>query len=139
MNPQNDEQIRLLREILKWTKFAGMKELKDTIVSVLNTEQKRVVYHLSDGAHKIEEINRLVGISSTRTVFDLWQVWLRLGLGESIPVRGGSRFKRSFDLEELGIEIPRIKEAEKEEKQVEVQATTEKTEVTKPLEDYSHA
>ena len=28
-----------------------------------------------------------------------------MGLGEFIPARGGERFKRSFDLEEIGIEV----------------------------------
>jgi hypothetical protein len=31
-----------------------------------------------------------------------------MGLGENIPVRGGTRFKRSFDLEEFGIRLPEV-------------------------------
>jgi hypothetical protein len=125
---EKDEQTILLREILKWIKFAGMKEVKNTLVSVLDTEQKRLIYHLSDGTRGIVEIAKRAGVGSTSTVFDMWQAWLKFGLGESIPVKGGSRFKRSFDLEDFGIQVPRVIEPEKEEKQVAESTTPEKTE-----------
>jgi hypothetical protein len=125
---QENEQTKLLREILKWIKFAGMREVKSTLVSVLDTEQKRLTYHLSDGTRGIVEIAKLAGIGSTSTVFEMWQAWLKLGLGESIPVKGGSRFKRSFDLEDFGIQVPRVKEPETEEKPIEQPTTPEKTE-----------
>jgi hypothetical protein len=139
MSNEKSEQTILLREILKWIKFAGMKEVKNTLVSVLDTEQKRLVYHLSDGTRGIVEIAKLAGIGSTSTVFDMWQTWLKLSLGESIPVKGGSRFKRTFDLEDFGIEMPKIKEIKKEEKQVTETTTPEKTEVSKPPQEESHA
>jgi len=139
MSNEKSEQTILLREILKWIKFAGMKEVKSTLVSVLDNEQKRVVYHLSDGTRGIVEIAKLVGIGSTSTVFDMWQTWLKLSLGESIPVKGGSRFKRSFDLEDFGIEVPKIKEIKKEEKQAAESTTPEKTEPSKPPQEESHA
>ena len=117
MSNEKSEQTILLREILKWIKFAGIKEVKNTLVSLLDTEQKRLVYHLSDGGRGIVKIAKLVGIGSTKTIFDMWQAWLKFGLGESIPVKGGTRFKRSFDLKDFGIEVPQIKEPEREEKQ----------------------
>ena len=131
---QENEQTILLREILKWIKFAGMREVKNTLASALDTEQKRLAYHLSDGARGIVEIAKLAGIGSTSTIFDMWQTWLKFGLGESIPVKGGSRFKRSFDLEDFGIEVPRIKEVKKEEKQVAEPTLPEKTEAKPPQE-----
>jgi hypothetical protein len=127
MNAQSEKQTRLLKEILKWIRFSGMKEAKNTLGSVLDTEQKRLVYHASDGTRGTVEIAKLAGIGSTQTVFGLWQAWLRLGLGESIPVKGGSRFKRSFDLEDFGIEIPRSKVVAKEEKQAAQSVSSPKT------------
>jgi len=138
MSNEENEQTRLLREILKWIKFSGMKELKNTLVGVLDTELKRLVYHLSDGSRGTVEIAKLAGIRSNRTVADMWQAWLKLGFGESIPVKGGSRFKRSFDLEDFGIEVPRAKECEKEGKKV-AESTIEKTEVSKQSKEESYA
>jgi len=139
MSKEDNEQTKLLREILKWIKFSGMKELKNTLLSVLDTEQKRLVYHLSDGTRGTVKITKLARIGSTSTVFDMWQTWLKLGLGESIPVRGGSRFKCSFDLEDLGIEVPRVEETEKKEKQVPESTTAEETETSEQLESESNA
>jgi len=138
MSNEENEQTKLLREILKWIKFAGMKDAKNTLVSVLDTNHKRLVYHLSNGARGTVKIARLVGIGSNKTVSNMWQAWLKLGLGESIPVRGGSRFRRSFDLEDLGIEVPRIKSVEKEKRQAEESTNSEKTMVSKQSEVESH-
>jgi len=115
MSNEEKEQTKILREILKWIRFAGMKEVKDTLASVLDTEQKRLVYRLSDGTRGTVKIARLAGIGSNSTVHDMWQAWLKLGFGESIPVKGGSRFRRSFDLEDFGIEVPRIRSIRKKQ------------------------
>jgi hypothetical protein len=106
MSISESEQTRLLREILKWIKFSGIKEVKVILLSSLNTEQKMLVYHLSDGTRGTVEIAKITNIGSNKTIFDMWQAWTKQGLGESIPVKGGSRFKRSFDLEDFGIPIP---------------------------------
>lgn len=116
MKNEEKEQTKLLREILKWIKFASMKEVKNMLLSVLDTEQKRLVYHFSNGTWGTVKIAKLAGIGSNKTVFDMWQAWLKLGLGESIPVRGGARFKHSFALEDFGIEVPQIKAIEKKKK-----------------------
>lgn len=106
MSANESEQTMILREILKWIKFSGMKEVKAILLSSLDTEQKKLVYHLSDGTRGTVEVAKTANVGSTKTIFEMWQIWLKQGLGESIPVRGGSRFKRSFDLDDFGIAIP---------------------------------
>jgi len=105
MNPQNDEQTELLREILKWIRFAGIKGVKDQLEATLETEQKKTVYQLSDGSKSIADINKITGVSAG-SISGYWQRWVKLALGQKIPVMGGERFKRSFDLEDVGIEVP---------------------------------
>ncbi|MCJ7632942.1 hypothetical protein MUP77_11195 [Candidatus Bathyarchaeota archaeon] len=104
----NSDQIRLLSEILKWIKFTGMKEVKSTLTNVLDTDAKKRAYQESDGTKGTVELANLVDVSQ-QTIHNMWEAWHRMGLGESIPVRGGSRFKRSFDLEDFGIEIPEVR------------------------------
>lgn len=110
MGNEESEQTRILREILKWIKFAGMKELKAILVSVLNTEQKKLVYQMSDGSRGTVEIAKVAGFGSNKTVADMWESWLKLSLGEAVPVKGGTRFRRSFDLSEIGIDVPQVRE-----------------------------
>lgn len=101
--PQETE-LSVLKEILRWVKFSGMKEVKTILTSALDSDQKRIVYQMSDGSKGIIEIGKAVGIKSTATIFKFWKQWTKLGLGESVRVPGGQRFKRSFDLEDFGFD-----------------------------------
>lgn len=125
---QSNEQTEILREILKWIKFTGAKEVKNVLMVTLDTEQKRLVYDLSDGNRGSMDIAKLAGTSDS-TVRRYWASWARQGIVESMRVRGGERYKKSFELEDFGIEVPQLKtltelteprptgEAEKREKQ----------------------
>lgn len=112
MGEQNNEQTAILKEILKWIRFAGAKEVKNVLLNTLNTEQKRLIYHLSDGSHSSLEIGKAAGISDV-TVRRLWAAWVRQGIVQSIKVRGGERYMKAFDLEDFGIEIPNIAASQK--------------------------
>jgi transposase len=105
---QTSEQTEILREILKWIKFAGAKEVKNVLLATLDNEQKRLIYHLSDGNRGSLEIAKAAGISDT-TVRRYWASWARQGIVESLKVRGGERYKKSFELEDFGIEGPQPK------------------------------
>jgi len=105
MNPEEMDEKKLLTEILKWIKFAGTKEVKGVLASELDSNQKKLVYQLSDGSKTIADINKNTGVS-VGSISSYWQKWVKLALGEKIAVKGGERFKRSFDLEDLGIEVP---------------------------------
>lgn len=105
---QSNEQIEVLREILKWIKFTGAKEVKNVLVATLDTEQKCLIYHLSDGNRGSVEIAKIANTSDT-TVRRYWLSWARQGIVESFRVRGGERYKKSFELEDFGIEIPEFK------------------------------
>src|SRR5437867_3685800 len=74
----------------------------------LDTEQKRAAYHASDGSKGTREVASKAGYGSKSTIEALWKKWRRLGLGESFQVKGGGeRFRRSFDLEDFEIEVPK--------------------------------
>ena len=135
MTDVEDEQIRLLTEILKWTKFAGMRGVREVLTSVLDTDQKKIAYQLSDGSRGMVEIGKAVGISSTSTMSRYWSSWSKLALGDYVSVKGGDRFKRAFDLEELGFEVPVIKA----EKQMASSVTLDMSTDTKQSTGESHA
>jgi len=87
MTPQ-EEQTQLLKEILKWIRFTGMNQVKSVLESELETDVDKLVYQKSDGAYGTVELAKLSGVSNA-TVAHMWNSWLKMGLGESIPVRGG--------------------------------------------------
>ena len=82
----------LLAEILKWIKFAGAKEVREVLASTLDTDQKRLIYYLSDGNRGSVEIAKLAA-TSDRAVRRFWESWARQGIVDSIKVRGGERYK----------------------------------------------
>lgn len=103
-----------LEEIRTWAKINGVEKVQSLLNKTLNTPEKRIVYHLSDGK-TIREIIAICG-GSTATVSTYWNTWNRLGLMKSINVKRGERFIKSFDLEHYGIEIPPIIKKEPKQK-----------------------
>src|SRR4029077_9786323 len=109
MSAEN-EQTMILREILKWTKFAGMNQVQSVLENTLNTPEKRLAYQLRDGKTGTREVvAERSRVGSTFKVSSLWKEWRRKGIGETLSVQGGGeRFVRVFDLEDFGIGVPEI-------------------------------
>jgi hypothetical protein len=108
MSEQNDRIVELLEEIVKWVRVMGLGQVKATLPVALDTEKKALVYHLSDGKNSSVNIASLTGINQPR-VTELWKEWASLGLGEQVSAKGGSRFKKSFDLKMFDISVPDTK------------------------------
>lgn len=99
----------LLAEILKWTKFMGAERVRAVLASTLDTEQKLLIYYLSDGNRGSVEIAALAK-TSDRTIRRYWESWARVGIVDSIKVRGGDRYKKSFNVEDFGMSPPEVEE-----------------------------
>lgn len=107
-DPVSGDRIEeLLSEILRWIKFSGAREVRQILGSTLDTDQKRLIYHLSDGSRGSVDIANLAK-TSDRTVRRYWESWTRVGIVDSIKVRGGDRYKKSFELEDFGMRVPDI-------------------------------
>jgi hypothetical protein len=96
-----------LKEILTWLKVSGAEKVRQLLQSALDSPDKRVVYHLSDG-RTTREIAAVSDVSAG-AVSIYWKRWYRLGLMKKINVKGGGeRHFRSFDLDDYGIELPKV-------------------------------
>jgi len=111
MSTGETDEVKLLKEVLNWTKFAGMNQVQSVLENTLNNPEKRLAYQLSDGKRGTIEVGKLSKVGSPTKVGILWKEWKRKGLGDSFSVQGGERFKRTFDLEDFGIEVPAIPSA----------------------------
>lgn len=112
-----NEQIKLLREIAKWSRFMGFSQVKDILEYQLKEEKNALAYHLSDGTNTSRIIAKATGINRPK-VIELWRAWMSLGLGEPVSASGGSRFKKSFDLKMFGISVPEVKQKQSEQENV---------------------
>ena len=61
MNEQDIEQLNILKEILKWIKISGIKEVKPLLELELKDDIKKQIYQLSDGTKGTQEIAKGVG------------------------------------------------------------------------------
>lgn len=108
VNRMSEETLKdissTLHELLKWTKFSGMQQLKTILQANLETEVEMLVYELSDGAKGTREIARLSGLGSKSTVARYWTKWSVIGI--VLPVQKEGRYQRICSLEEVGISVP---------------------------------
>jgi len=94
-----------LKELLKWTRFAGMQQLRTILSQNLKTDMELLVYELSDGSRGTRDVARLAGVGSHATVSVYWKKWNKLGIVEPSQ-RFQGRYKRICSLEEVGLTVP---------------------------------
>ena len=110
-NSKSLEEILLtLQELLRWTKAASYANIKNMLGSVLDSENKRIVYYLSNGKNNQDDIVAK-GKVAAGSISKYWNEWEKVGIGESIPVKRGKRFRGTFDLNNFGL-LPKSEQRE---------------------------
>jgi uncharacterized protein (UPF0147 family) len=109
-----------LKEILKWTRFANISKLKETLEKELDTEEKKLAHESSDAENGLKEV---AAASNTplQTVANWWPRWFRLGLVTESETRKG-RMMKIISLEDVGLKVPKKRGAST---QASTQATTQ--------------
>jgi len=120
MEAKNDsEELRVLKEILKWTKIQGMDKVKQIMLTEFSDEKKRLVYSLSDGrsSDDIEKVlNKQVSDVSVR---NWWKSWARMGITELHPDYK-KRYIKLFSLEDFGIDLPDNPQRPNQKKEIKI-------------------
>jgi len=94
-----------LNQLLKWSQFAGLQQLRNVLAQNLTTDKELLIYELSDGEHTTREIASAVKVGSNQTVANYWKKWSKLGIVEPSQKRQG-RFQHFCSLEEVGLTVP---------------------------------
>jgi len=108
----------VLLEILKWTKFQGMQNVKDILETNLDTDVKKIIYELCDGKSS-SEIAKISKVSD-QTVRNYWKLWAPLSIVEIHPDYK-KRYRKVFSLKEVGITVPAFEEPTEEQKEEETE------------------
>jgi len=53
-----------LRELVTWTRIIGYPTVKQMLETVLDSNEKRLVYHLTDGRRSVAEVQKLTGVNA---------------------------------------------------------------------------
>ena len=102
------EIVDSLRELVTWARVIGYPTVKQTLDTILDSDEKRLVYHLTDGQRGVKEIQRLTGVN-VRYISEWGQEWERIGIvGPSRVSSIRGRRQRVFDLADFGFEIPEV-------------------------------
>ena len=110
MTQENQDMVvSLLEELVRWTRFQGIQRAKEVLEELLTGDTQRLVYHLSNGRSS-QEIGKAAGVSS-QTVRNYWRAWFTSGI-VTPSKRPKGRFEKVFDLEDLGIPVPKQTGAE---------------------------
>ena len=92
------DEKEILSEILKWERLKGIQTLRSLIPKLLDTEEKKTLYEMTDGKNTIKEIQTKIKISSGK-ISILWNFWYSNRLVE----KEGQKFKKIISLKELGL------------------------------------
>lgn len=111
MNENKNEIKRLLEEILKWQKLQGMKILREILPQLLDTEEKRIVYEMTNGKNNQLKIASKAKVA-TGTVSNWWNLWYSYGILTKRG-KGKGRYKKIISLKDLGIPIKTKSSGEK--------------------------
>jgi hypothetical protein len=118
MGKNDEENIELtllqeiaesLRELVIRTRVTGYSTIKQTLEAALDSHEKRLVYHLTDGQRSVAEIHEITGVNP-RFISEWGQTWERIGL--AIPSRVSSirgRRQQVFDPADYGL-APQVDE-----------------------------
>jgi hypothetical protein len=112
---KQDRMIELLEEMLRWMKVTSIPQVKKLLLDTLPSDKEKIAYHYSDGRDS-RAVSTVAGVHFT-TIARWWRTWTRVGIAESVRAKGGDRARRSFLLEDFGIEVPERKEMRRGESQ----------------------
>ena len=100
------EIVASLRELNQWARLISFPAAKTTLETVLDTDEKRTVYHLCDGNRSAKEIATQSGVN-IRYISEWGQAWEAIGiLTQSKVANVKGRRQKLFDLSDFGIVVP---------------------------------
>lgn len=101
MTMNGSEEIRLLAEIVRWTREAALPTVRERVEAVLDSDPKKRVYEaMAEGAASVVAIEKSTGVNHN----DI-RKWMKEWEGDRL-VELGARPKAMFTLRELGIPPP---------------------------------
>jgi len=112
MITESNRAIELLEEILLWMKYDYL-ETKKKLLEILDTDEKKTAYELSDGINSGRSIAREIGVGN-KTIGNWWKKWFEAGLIEQTEKYRGGQYKKLCSLTKMGIKLSEKEEGNNE-------------------------
>lgn len=95
------EELRLLRDIARWTRESALPRVRERVERLLDTDAKKRVYAAMEaGSAGVKAIEKSTGVNSSKDI----SPWVKLWESEGIVDKGSNPPKATFSLNELAIE-----------------------------------
>ena len=111
---KEDSMIKLLEEMVKWTKVTSIPHVKKLLLEILSGPEEKVAYQSSDGKRTSREVADMANVSQF-SIAKWWKAWIKAGIAEPVSVQRGERAKRIFSLDDFGIGVPAKQEVARKE------------------------
>ncbi|MHA1972628.1 MAG: hypothetical protein ACTSW1_06540 [Candidatus Hodarchaeales archaeon] len=98
-----EKVIELLQKTNYLLNIIARNDIKQLLEDALNSDEKKIAYNSSDGINTLTMVKDIAGVSAG-SISNWWAEWIRIGLAEKLPVMGGTRAKRKYDLSFYGIQ-----------------------------------
>lgn len=94
----------MFSDFLKIYKFVNHSQIVEALRNELDDDSnnKKKVYELSDGALSTRDIQKIAGVSPP-TITSYWKQWAQSGI--VTPAERKGRYKAAFDLREYGLSV----------------------------------
>lgn len=100
---EGNDYIRLLHKLIIYTKLANYENIRNRLITILDSDDKKRVFQATDGTNSTRQIESITGVSKD-TVSNWWDEWEKEGVvEESKDVRG--RRCKIVSLGDFGIEV----------------------------------
>ena len=100
---EGNDFIPLLHKLIIYTKLANYENIRNRLITVLDSGDKKRVFEATNGNNGTRQIESITGVSKD-TVSNWWGEWEREGIVEELEEVRGRRYK-IVSLGEFGIEV----------------------------------
>jgi hypothetical protein len=110
LNTQSNNMEKInttLQELTKLIKVTSHSDIGKILVELVKSDSQKIVYSHSDGKRTTKEFFEISGMYPA-DVSENWKKWARAGIAEQVAAKGGTRGKSLFNLEDFGIDVPKI-------------------------------
>lgn len=101
---ENNEQARLLRKLVTYTKLANYESIRSRLIKILDSDDKKRVFEATDGNNSVRDFQSITGVTKD-TVSNWWNKWQKEGIVEESKETRGRR-RKVLSLSDFGIEVP---------------------------------
>jgi hypothetical protein len=83
---EDTEELRLLRDIARWTREAALPIVKPRVLALLDSDSKKRVYAAMDGAANVRAIEKSTG-ANHNDISQWAKLWATEGSSTPTPIR----------------------------------------------------